>query len=504
METTRKFAPEALAGLRRFLGALPWSVRSVVLQFNWQRSGCIGCHQPDHSIYDCPHVARERSAGIARDACYNWCGVIGEELLLLAASSSSDSYVAASEARIKSRARPPFHFRRKAGKKASAVQQQQSDAREVPPTLNNEGNGFIQRPDKADRAQQQGTSSAKPSALKPSAVQPQRQGAAAAKSSMSKPFADQPQRKDAAGAKPNASKSSAHQPQRQGPASKAKQNAPKLPDGPILPLPALLPITKPLLPTPPKTGNPNRSKHVLFIGSKPAKQPTDASPRGSSNATATTNAVGKSTPDKGKNTAESDWHVCAGDEWDVNRVAMDTHGRTAGDLAMAQAKLCGSRRGRPASPTGSPNPSKFICISDDQEDGDYQVADSRSFHSIAASLPSQDLVAPLQSQDSAVPLPSQDLAVPLASQKATGSQTSKDLSATPSQHLSRKVDYDTVDLKRYQHFITLESRRRFWDLASEAAKQRVTAEILQLSPDSNTLKQARAQGWIPKDGEQNA
>ena len=120
METTRKFAPEAVSGLRRFLNAVPFSVRSVVLQFNWQRSGCIGCHRPDHSIYDCPHLPRERSEDMAREVCQMWCGLIGEELLLLAASSSSDNYIAASEAR----ARPAFHFRGPSKKTSGAYQQQ--------------------------------------------------------------------------------------------------------------------------------------------------------------------------------------------------------------------------------------------------------------------------------------------------------------------------------------------------------------------------------------------
>ena len=84
------------------------------------------------------------------------------------------------------------------------------------------------------------------------------------------------------------------------------------------------------------------------------------------------------------------------------------------------------------------------------------------------------------------------------------SQDLKELS-TPPVVVSRKVDYETVDLQRYQRFITLESRRRFWTLAPDAVKQRVTDELLQLSPSHSTVKQARIQGWLPKvDGEERA
>ena len=457
MDTSRKFAPEAVAGLRRLLGGLPLSIRSVVLRFNWQRSGCISCRRSDHSIYDCPYVAHERTEDIARDAFQRWCGLVGEELLLFASTSSASIYITASEERVKLRARPPFHFRRADNATGNRPQHQvgnssahNSEPKQVPqPVDRNYLQGIAPMAAKQSAANVRQRNAPKPSA--PQLLQ--REGTANGKPNAPKPSAGQSLQRAVDG-KPSTPKPSANPPlQRQ--------------DVPILPLPTLLPISKGLLPTPPKTSKLNQPKPVLFIGSKPAKS-TAALAAGSSSSSAASPPMAASVVDVATKTPvnckdavlEADWRVSAEDDWDVNRVAMDSHGRTAGDLAMAQAKLCGCRRGRPSSPNGSPNPAKFICISDEQpEDGEQQF---------------------------------------------TGSQPSQDLADLSSQPSSRKIDYETWDLKRYQHAITVDARRRFWTFASEVRKRKLTAELLQLSPSSNTQKQAQTMGWLRKDGEQNA
>ena len=458
MDTARKIAPEAVPGLRRFLSSLPLSARSVVLQFNWQRSGCISCYRPDHTIYDCPHVSRERSEELARSACQRWCGLIGEELMLLAAAASSDSYVAAAEARIRSRARPPFYFR-KAGKRVDAISQQHQTVVHSAPAP------------KQLYQQQRSHQGVKP-AQPPAAIAKPKPSAGATKAKPTPPAGQPVQCHDAHDAKQKLFKPSAAQPVQRHDVHinvnmLSGDSSPSRQDAPILPLPPLLPTPKGFHPTPPKTSKTNNSKPFLYIGSRPAKSPATAS--GPSAAIAAVTVVDVNSPAASSNkeeVCEADWRLSANDDWDVNRVSMDSHGRISGDLAMAQAKLCGSRRGRPASPAGSPNPKKFVCISDEQHDGDKEAAE------------------PAVSQDLAEHKPSQDMA---------------DFSSQP----SRKTDYELWDLKRYQHAITLEARRRFWKYASEAAQQKLTAELLQLSPGSNTLKQARTMGWLRKDGEQN-
>ena len=176
------------------------------------------------------------------------------------------------------------------------------------------------------------------------------------------------------------------------------------------------------------------------------------------------------------NAKDKEWQMAPGDNWDADRFNMDVQrhsatvvGQTAGDLAMAQAKLSGSRRSRHETPSLSPNqnPSKISRVAE-------KVANSND-----QSSPSQRSPHP--------------------------AQVSQDMAELPSQPppTSRKIDYDTWDLKRYQHAVTLESRRRFWTLASEAAKQKITDELLLLSPSANTRKQACAMGWIRKpDGEE--
>ena len=99
---------------------------------------------------------------------------------------------------------------------------------------------------------------------------------------------------------------------------------------------------------------------------------------------------------------------------------------------------------------------------------------------------------------------SQDLAESQESQGLAGAKASQDLAELLSQSSSRKIDYEAWDLKRYQHAITVEARRRFWTFASETAKEKLTGELLQLSPASDTRKQARTMGWLLRNGEQDA
>ena len=393
---------------------------------------------------------------MARDAFQRWCGLVGEELLLFASSSSVSNYITASEERVKLRARPPFHFRRPDSAAGNRLQHQVGNSsahHSEPKQVSQPGDGNYFQGIAPAAAKQPAANVGQRNAPKPFAPQLlQRGGTANGKPNAPKPSAGQSlQRAGAVDGKPSTPKPSANPPlQRQ--------------DVPILPLPTLLPISKGLLPTPPKTSKLNQPKPVLFIGSKPAKSTASGS-SSSSTASASTAAavvdVYNAMPANYKvGESETDWRVPADDDWDVNRVAMDSHGRTAGDLAMAQAKLSGFRRGRSASPNGSPNPTKFIRISDDgPDDNEQQIAESH---------------------------------------------VSQDLAELPSQLPPRKIDYETWDLKHYQHAVTMEARRRFWSFASDATKQKLTNELLQLSPSSNTQKQARAMGWLPKSGEQTA
>ena len=193
-----------------------------------------------------------------------------------------------------------------------------------------------------------------------------------------------------------------------------------------------------------------------------AKQP--ASAKGKEAYTPSSSHIDVDMPESDQQQVEqgNDWQVAPDDGWDVDQVGFHSHrpsmehGRIAGDLAMAQARLTGSRRRRPGTPSGSPHPSKFSRMGDDENEKETHIQQTSS------SQPSQDL---------------------------------RELLSLPS---SRRVDYETWDLKRYQHAITVEARRRFWSFASETAKQKLTAELLRLSPSTNTQKQARTMGWLPK------
>ena len=237
-----------------------------------------------------------------------------------------------------------------------------------------------------------------------------------------------------------------------------------------------------LLPTPPKSEKLKQPKPILFIGSKPSKpspkqsastQSSVCVPKPSPKQSASTKGKEVSAPSslhvdvdnldasqKEQMPQEKDWEVAPGDGWDVDQASAhgekyDRHGRIAGDLAMAQARLTGSRRRRPGTPSSSPNPSKFVRVADEESNEEAGSQDV--------------LVGPAPSQDMLLSLPP-----------------------------SRRIDYETWDLKRYQHAITMEARRRFWSFASEPTKRRLTAELLQLSPSANTRKQASTMGWLPK------
>ena len=231
---------------------------------------------------------------------------------------------------------------------------------------------------------------------------------------------------------------------------------------------------------------------------------------------------------------EKEWQVAQGDDWDVDGVALDSQrrsqgvGRISGDIAMSQAKLTGWRRGRADTPSSSPIPNKTSRRSDEPERKRKEPAFSIDL-STQASQDMADLASqhqPPTSSNSLSAQASQDMlehsSRPPHCSYAPSEQASQSPAEQPSQHQppepwrasaieapgstdasqlqlsSRKVDYESWDVKRYQHAVTLDSRRRFWAMASDAAKQRVTNELLQLSPSNNTLKQARTQGWISK------
>ena len=155
--------------------------------------------------------------------------------------------------------------------------------------------------------------------------------------------------------------------------------------------------------------------------------------------------------------------------WTVVRSRHSSKARSvaAGDLAMPQAKLTGERRCRPATPSSTPKPAKHSRT---------LVRKNPTEEEASLVMPSQDRLGQIDSDKQ-----SQDLLEPS--------------SLAP----SRRVDYEAWTLERYKHAITIESRRRFWTFASEAVKKKMSAELLLLSPSSNTRKQAHVQGWLVEE-----
>ena len=60
-----------------------------------------------------------------------------------------------------------------------------------------------------------------------------------------------------------------------------------------------------------------------------------------------------------------------------------------------------------------------------------------------------------------------------------------------------QASYDEWTDEHYRH-CQADSRRKFWDTASAAAKERMTAQLAALPSDTPRVVQAREMGWIPR------
>ena len=142
------------------------------------------------------------------------------------------------------------------------------------------------------------------------------------------------------------------------------------------------------------------------------------------------------------------------EDWDNDNVHIDRKRlagihRVAGDLAMPQARLVGTRRGRTSTP-GS---------------GDKQTSKkAREEADITARI--------LQFEQ-----PSQDL-------------------ASSSQSSAQNDGYDSWDLTRYKRAKTIQARGQFWLLASESARQGMAKALLNEPVGTPARAQAHEMLWI--------
>ena len=158
-------------------------------------------------------------------------------------------------------------------------------------------------------------------------------------------------------------------------------------------------------------------------------------------------------------TSLQDWNLPPEEEWSVDNTALDrlpcrrgwttAHSRVAGDLEMP---LRVSGRRRRATPESSPQPTKQLCRESRRVPGQLR------------------------------PFPR------VASSPSGGAEGAAAHSGT--------VDYEAWDVQRYKKAGTLEARGRFWQMASEAARERLTAELLKLPADTAALVQAKTKKWI--------
>ena len=157
------------------------------------------------------------------------------------------------------------------------------------------------------------------------------------------------------------------------------------------------------------------------------------------------------------------------EEWEANnermdRPKMDATSRIAGDLAMPQAHMLGTRRNRPFTPSSSARPAK--------------VARERACDDTARALQYQDQ-------------PSQDMLLEIA-HSGRGQEAAPNQDAASSQEAApTAADYDLWDLARYKRAKTMYARGQFWLLASEESKRRITADLLKDPPSTAAVVQAK-------------
>ena len=58
------------------------------------------------------------------------------------------------------------------------------------------------------------------------------------------------------------------------------------------------------------------------------------------------------------------------------------------------------------------------------------------------------------------------------------------------------MKHGIADVQRYKTAHALDARGRLWQLASEAARERMSAELLKLPAGTAALVQAKEQKWI--------
>ena len=148
-------------------------------------------------------------------------------------------------------------------------------------------------------------------------------------------------------------------------------------------------------------------------------------------------------------------------EWENDNVHLDDASLLAAfaqlsqDVQMLQARMVGSRRSREFTPGSAvQNRTKFLCVEH---------------------TPPQRLNFSDETAETAV----------VSNDTADGS------------HSSSNVDYENWDADRYVQARHFSARQRFWQTASETAKQRMVRELYAQPAGTPATIQARENGWIP-------
>ena len=144
-------------------------------------------------------------------------------------------------------------------------------------------------------------------------------------------------------------------------------------------------------------------------------------------------------------------------EWHNDNVHLDdaillaSLARLSQDVEMMQTRLTGYRRSREFTPSSAqPNRNKFVCVE---------------------------------------PSPPRPLDFTADATEA--------LSSSSTVHVTPPAEYETWDLDRYIQARHFSARHRFWQVASEAAKQRMVLALYGQPSGTPATIQARENGWIP-------
>ena len=121
------------------------------------------------------------------------------------------------------------------------------------------------------------------------------------------------------------------------------------------------------------------------------------------------------------------------------------------------------------------------------------VLNSATVPTVAAASSSADMVL-------SAPRPSASVDIPGAALSNGGSavpSSSGSSSASDSESSPAASEYDRWDAERYVQARHFSARLRFWQLASDAAKQRMVRALYDLPAGAPATIQARENGWIP-------